>query len=447
MFIRASDLHFSSGCIWDATRLIRLEIITRSNGLSYTCTWWTSAVDVLSCAEQYFLSSHSLSQGYSAFSDLYSITQAMRFELVLEANANAQAYRPGDLVRGELLIWGHRLKQSSEITAKLQGKLSLHSNKRQKGGGSSSTYTGSPCSKSDHVVHMLFEQSKQIILTTKSSTFSPPDYNHDADYYAPFDFTLPSSSCQCRCQLPPSLERSSSGHTIKVEYAIIVTVKHRLLCRVSRLKTLRQVISFESEPLIPVLPSSNIGSISASKLFPKLYKALGNHGVSRSISRSDECLPQYEPTVQLEVLLPSPPILTAGQPMEIKLILNTPPELVASENIYIRTVEAQLESCVEAKVGQVTKTVTETQRGCSLQGLFPVNREHFELELGMWGQYIIMDAFPTCKSCVLDTTHSLRISAGISIGGNGRTQIVETSLEVIVIGAPPSYTTNPSVYV
>ncbi|EXL67611.1 hypothetical protein FOPG_16269 [Fusarium oxysporum f. sp. conglutinans race 2 54008] len=131
----------------------------------------------------------------------------------------------------------------------------------------------------------------------------------------------------------------------------------------------------------------------------------------------------------------------------MQLILYTPSELVASENLYIRSVEAQLESCVEVKVGLVTKTVTETKSGWNLQGLFPVNREHFEVDLGTWGQYLIMDALPTCKSCVLDTTHSLRISVGISIGGSERTQIVETSLEAIIIGAPPSYTTNPSVYV
>lgn len=371
----------------------------------------------------------------------------MRLELVLEASANAHSYRPGDCVRGELLIWGHRLKQPSEITAELQGKLSLHSNKRQIGATSSFTYTGSPCKKSDNVVHTLFQQIKKIKLATNNSTFNPQSYNHDADYYAPFDFTLPNSTCQCRCQLPPSLDRSSSGYTVKAEYAIIVTIKHRLLCRVSRLKTLRRAISFESEPSIPVLTSSNIGSLSASKLFPKLYKALASQGVLSIRSRSDECLPQYEPTLQLELLLPSPPILTPGRPTEIQLILHTPSELVHSESIYIRSAEAQLESYVEAKVGLVTKTVVETRSGWNLQGLFPVDKEHFEVDLGTWGHYLIIDALPTCKSCVLDATHWLRISAGISIDGSEMTQIVGVSLEVIIIGAPPRYTTNPSVYV
>ncbi|QGI96222.1 hypothetical protein CEK26_009291 [Fusarium fujikuroi] len=400
-------------------------------------------MNLLSCTEQHFLSSHSQSEGYSTLSDICPITQAMRLELVLGANANAHSYRPGDCVRGELLIWGHRLKQSSEITAELQGKLSLYSNKRQIGATSSSTYTGSPCNESDN----LFQQTKKIKLATKSSTFNPPSYNYNADYYAPFDFTIPTSTCQCLCQLPPSLERSSSGYTVKVEYAIIVTVKHHLLCRVSRLKTLRRAISFESEPSIPVLPSSNIGSLSASKLFPKLCKALASQAVSRIRSRSDECLPQYEPTLQLELLLPSPPILTPGRPSEIQLILHTPSELINSENIYIRSVEAQLETCIEAKVGLVRKTVTETQTGWSLQGMFCVDRQNFELDLGAWGQYLIIDALPTSKSCVLDTTHLLRISVGISVGGSERTQVVEASLEVIIIGAPPSYTTNPSVYI
>lgn len=275
----------------------------------------------------------------------------------------------------------------------------------------------------------LFQQTKKVNLATKSSTFDPPNNNHNADYYAPFDFTLPGSTCQCRCQLPPSLERSSSWYTVKVEYAIVLTVKHRLLCRVSRLKTLRRAISFESEPSIPVLPSSNIGSISASRLFPKLYKALASQGVSRIRSRSDECLPQYEPTLQLELLLPSPPILTPGRPTEIQLILHTPSELINSENIYIRSVEAQLESCIEAKVGLVRKTVTDKQTGWSLQGRFCVDRQNFELDLGAWGQYFIIDALPTCKSCVLDTTHSLRISMAISVGGSERTQVCLDNLQ------------------
>lgn len=53
----------------------------------------------------------------------------MRLELVLEANANAHSYHPGDHVRGELLIRGHGLKQASEITAKLQGGSSQQHDK------------------------------------------------------------------------------------------------------------------------------------------------------------------------------------------------------------------------------------------------------------------------------------------------------------------------------
>jgi hypothetical protein len=40
---------------------------------------------------------------------------------------------------------------------------------------------------------------------------------------------------------------------------------------------------------------------------------------------------------------------------------------------------------------------------------------------------------------------TLRLVANLDLPDEA--QIVETSLEVIIIGAPPSYTTNPSVYV
>lgn len=326
--------------------------------------------------------------------------------------------------------------------ARSLGRLNVYS-KRQTGGNSA--YTGSACNGSDHVVYTLFEESKQIELTTKGSTLSSPSgkYSHEADYYAPFDFTFPGSNSCCPCQLPPSLETTSPGLTIKVEYVIIVAVRHQVLCQITRVKTLRRELSFESEPSITFLPTSNIGSLSASKLFPKLYMALEDGAVSTV--RYREWLPIYTPALQLEVLLPSPPILTPGRPTPIQLILHTPPELLDGENIYIRSVEAQLRSCIKVKVGQITQSVTETQHGWNVQALFYVNKEHFELDLGAWGQYLILDALSTCTSCVLDSTHSLRITAGISIGGSDETQLVETSLDVIVIGAPPSYTADASI--
>ncbi|KAH7115358.1 hypothetical protein B0J13DRAFT_209052 [Dactylonectria estremocensis] len=153
----------------------------------------------------------------------------MRLEIVLEADVNAHSFRPRDRARGELLIWGHTFKKPPRITATLRGKLNVYS-KRQTGGNSA--YTGSACNGSDHVVYTLLEESKQIELTTKGSTLSSPNsrYSHEADYYAPFDFTFPGSNSCCPCQLPPSLEMTSSGLTIKVEYVIIVAVRHQVLC-------------------------------------------------------------------------------------------------------------------------------------------------------------------------------------------------------------------------
>jgi hypothetical protein len=189
----------------------------------------------------------------------------------------------------------------------------------------------------------LFEESKQIELATKGSTLSSPssNYSHEADYYAPFAFIFPGSNSKCLCQLPPSLEATSSGLTIKVEYAIIVAVRHQVLCRITRVKTLHRDLSFESEPYFTFLPTSNIGSLSAGKLFPKLCMALEDGAVSTV--RYREWLPLYTPTLQLEVLLPSPPILTPGRPTPIQLILHTPPELLGGEKIYIRSVEAAAE--------------------------------------------------------------------------------------------------------
>ncbi|KAH6973970.1 hypothetical protein EDB80DRAFT_768824 [Ilyonectria destructans] len=337
----------------------------------------------------------------------------MRLEIVLEVDADAHPFRPRDRARGELRIWGHTFKQSPHITATLRdgvhslGRLNVYSNVKT---GGNSAYTGSTCNGSDHVV---------------------------------YTFTFPSSNSCCPCQLPPSLETTSSQLKIKVEYVIIVAVRYQALCRITRVKTLRRELSFESEPSITFLPTSNIGSLSASKLFPNLYMALEDGAVS--MVRYREWLPLYTPALQLEVLLPSPPILTPGRPTPIQLILHTPPELLDGENIYIRSVEAQLRSCIKAKVGQITQSVTETQHGWNVQALFYVNKEHFELDLGAWGQYLVLNALSTCTSCVLDLTHSLRIAAGISIGGSDETQLVETSLDVIVIGAPPSYTADTSI--
>ncbi|KAH6971190.1 hypothetical protein BKA56DRAFT_132929 [Ilyonectria sp. MPI-CAGE-AT-0026] len=355
----------------------------------------------------------------------------MKLDIILESGGSSQSFCPGGQVRGRLEIRGRVFKRPPSINATLRGRLKLLVRPRGN-------------APPERVMHTLFEVSQQLEISNEISYIGPTEHKSNdwsqPDYSAPFEFIFPSASNSCQCQLPPSLHMASSLVRIKVEYTLVVAVRQNMLCRMTRTTRVQRELSLRSEAGTVFLPSSTIGCLPANKLCPKMNNALQEAYKSRFIN--PDWLPPYTPSLQVEVLFSSPPILTIGQPTQIQVVLHVPPELLEGENIYLRSAVMQLKSSVTTIVGTVSGSSTETHDLWSCRGRVHLDKRRLELDSGAWGSCVVLDTWPTCTSCVLDLKHAIEVVAGISRGDDQEIQYVHTSLDVLVMDPPPNYIPN-----
>ncbi|VUC33465.1 unnamed protein product [Clonostachys rosea] len=224
----------------------------------------------------------------------------------------------------------------------------------------------------------------------------------------------------CHSQLPPSLRALSSAVRIAVDYVVVVAVRRKMMCGIRRTTKVRQELRLRSEPKPNVCSESIVGSLPASALCPGLNKALQD---AESLSSMDPgWLPRYTPSVQVEILPPSPPILTSESATPISIVLHIPPELLEVEKIYLRGLLVQLKTYFTATIGGTSGTCTQTTRCWSSQGRVHLDKTRVEVKSGIWEFSIGLDVKPTCQSCTVHLTHFVEAIADISRGNDEITQ-------------------------
>ncbi|KAG8427559.1 hypothetical protein J3459_006587 [Metarhizium acridum] len=350
----------------------------------------------------------------------------MKLQLRLESKRNEPSYRPGDTVRGTLVIWGCRLRNISQVTATLRG--------REKARVSAEANGSCP----NQLKHTIFKQSRQ--LEARQVAGPAVESNQDG-YLCPFEFELPTNlpcACAGTCELPPSLRADTPKVSVGISYSIAASVQRRLFHRITRTTTVRREIQLTSSPSITALPTSAIASLPAEKL--RRDSGIGMGDSTLLASRSDS-LPRYSPALQMEAILPQPPVLVRGRGTPVRLVMHTPAEMLRGHDLYIRSVSVQLKTCVSVRIRNTWHHIIQSRRGCIIGGAVPIHTEHFELELGDWGRFIVVspDCKPTFTSCLLNVTYSLEITGGVSKGVDGQIQHVNTSLDVLVMDPPPLY--------
>lgn len=172
-----------------------------------------------------------------------------------------------------------------------------------------------------------------------------------------------------------------------------------------------QELPFSCNPPIISLPSSCIESTTASDLF------------SGDPTSPDRILRSLHPGapplsglgLQIETILPEPPVLIRGQSIRIRLLLHTPQELLRYK-IYVRSVEIELRTSVTAYPGIIPRQVTETRPLSGLRGMVCIDKEHLEVDLGSMGNFFIFDSQPTCMSHIFQLIYSVTTIVGLSRG-------------------------------
>ncbi|KAI3571896.1 hypothetical protein IWW34DRAFT_766358 [Fusarium oxysporum f. sp. albedinis] len=352
----------------------------------------------------------------------------MKLSLKLDDVSKTTQFGPGDPVRGTLEIYGCGSKVPRRVTATLQGRVKvriwpLNGN----GFPEQSEYT-------------LFEQTKELDCM---KIVLPVNKIIQNIYSCPFEFQFPSTGCPCAdtdpCLLPPSMNICDTGVRIRAIYSISITVERQVL-KIPKNRHVTQELPFSRDPQITPLPASVIASLPARKLCP-------NYQDSRSRATDPMCrgwLPSYSPALQIELMLPEPPMLLQGRETSVRLVVHAPPEILTTGEVYVRSVNIDLQTTVTATLSFSSRRVVQTRSGCSITGAVNVDSDHLEMDLGAWGSFVVLGLWPTYVSRMLEVSHCIRATAGLSQGLGSTIQYVEASLDVLVMDPPPAYEVTES---
>lgn len=236
------------------------------------------------------------------------------------------------------------------------------------------------------------------------------------------EFRFPTSiNCTCAdaCQLPSTMTSHNGKLRVKSTYSLSATVERRVVGRVTRSNRVKRELPFICNPVIQNLPSLCAVAISADKL-SRSGKLAPRESTE---SNYEECLPLYSPSLQMEIILPQPPVLILGRGTPVKLVLHTPREIMQSATIYVRSVKLQLKATISALPRSTWHSVTDIRLGNTISGAVPIKSEHFQLELGAWGMFMPMQSRPSLNSCLLKVAYSLEVVTGLSNGLEGPIQV------------------------
>lgn len=347
----------------------------------------------------------------------------MKLALRIDHESSPPLFHPGDPLRGTLEIRGSFFKHVPRITATFWGRLTV------KTSPGLNTCCPTECN------YILFEQFEDLKILQSAAA---NDNSGGCVYMCPMEFKFPTGlNCACNkaCKPPSSISVNDGKLRIKSTYLLCATVERRVLGKMSRSKSVKRELMFSCNPTIINLAASCTVALPVYKLNQSLKRA------SRDLIGLDldGSLPVYYPSLHMEIALPEPPVLIRGQGTPVRLMFRTPQELIQGANIYVRSVEIQMQAIVSAFLHPRWQSMTETRYANTIHGAVPIESEHFELNLGAWGTFIVVQSRPSSNSCLLKIDYAIHVIVGISNGLESSIQYLKASLDVLVMDPPPTY--------
>ncbi|KAL6699307.1 hypothetical protein J3F84DRAFT_406047 [Trichoderma pleuroticola] len=324
----------------------------------------------------------------------------MKLALQIDNENVSSSFRPGDPLRGTLEIRECSFKSLLRVKARFFGRLTVK------------VYPEVNTYCTNEYNHILFEQSEDLKILQSASV---NDDVGNSVFLCPIEFRFPltlNCACEHSCQLPSSVSANDGKLQIKSTYLLSGTVERCIIGKITRTNRVRQELPFSCNPIVNNLAASCIVALSVGKL-----------------SQASD----------MEVILPEPPVLTRGRGTPVRLVLHTPRELMQGAHIYVRSVEIQMQAAISALLRYTWKTMADTRLGNNIKGAVPINSEHFELDLGVWGIFVVIQSRPSSSSCLLKVDYAIEVIVGISNGVEGSIQYIKASLDVLVMDPPPTY--------
>lgn len=347
----------------------------------------------------------------------------MKLALRIGHESSPPLFHPGDPLRATLEIRGCFFKHVPRVTATFRGRLTV------KASPGLNTCCPTECN------YMLFEQSEDLKILQSAAV---NDNSGGCVYLCPIEFKFPTDlncACQKACQLPSSISVNDGKLRIRSTYLLSATVKRCILGKMSRSKSVKRELMFSGNPPVINLAASCTVALPVYKLNQSLKRA------SRDLTglELDESLPLYYPSLHMEITLPEPPVLIRGRGTPVRLKFHTPQELFQGADIYVRSVEIQMQAVMSAFLQSEWQSMAETRYANTIHGAVPIESEHFELDLGAWGTFIVVQSRPSSSSCLLKSDYAVQFIVGVSNGLESSIQYLEASLDVLVMDPPPTY--------
>ncbi|KAL7789776.1 hypothetical protein V8C37DRAFT_411104 [Trichoderma ceciliae] len=284
-----------------------------------------------------------------------------------------------------------------------------------------------PCLPQDHFIGtMVLSYPTQVNAASPGKFTTVTEYRDlkwDEDpsgesiYTTPIEFQFPKGACYCdrpkKCQLPPSMNINEHDMSIRVAYAIIVSVGRCVLGPMTKTKGVALEVPFSCNPILTTLPRSCC------------VLSIKEHDDGTCPSYN----PKYSPSIKL-------------QPTPVQVILHTPTDMIESGNVYLRSVSMDLKSSVTTSFGMLARTATQTNHGCSMAGAGKIDNELFQLDSGAWGSFFVMNTKPTTESCILRMDHAMEIVTGISLGVGNDIKYATATMD-----PPPAYEVGDMMHV
>lgn len=266
----------------------------------------------------------------------------------------------------------------------------------------------------------LYVQSTDCLSPNSSK---PRDTAQEVSHLYPFTFKFPNRlncACPVSCQLPPTFSADNGRLGVKCTYTLCVTIQYRMCGQFPKTKRIKREVPLTSCPAITAIPGSCFAALAADRLDVKDPDLDLRELINIEYHGS---LPLYSPTLRLELLMPHAPVLISGKGTPIELVLHTPNELLRQSPIYVRDVDLQLRADVSGLANPIWQDMTMTKRGSNISGTVKIETERFELQLGSWADFTVLQSQPTTVSCLFKLVYFLEATVGISKLMDGDIQV------------------------
>ena len=224
-----------------------------------------------------------------------------------------------------------------------------------------------------------------------------------------FEFPLLTSRCGVghgsghpQLNLPPSLEL--------VNGRLKANAKYRVRIQIRRARWMKRNLNAQHELIFKPLSPPQHELVET--LDPVISTGMMMGVQCHAFVLPPKCLPPYMPSIMLLMERSSSTKLRIGEPLEVKLRILSPPELVVELGaLWMAGLTLRLKAVTYVRFNRTERQMVSYTNICSFTGYraveFEPGSDSFEIPSYYWDKNIIPTVLPSFSTCVLRNEHTV----------------------------------------